>query len=154
MITPNQLKKHRRRTVTLAGGMEIRLRAPSIRRVLSRHDLDPAAVKAMILAGKGLKDEPAAVIRARDADYYAFLLCLLCDAAVSPRLVLTEVEEADDAICVELLTDGEQDRLSAVITSMMGMVPGDLEVIAPFRDSTDAGETSGEVAHDAGSTGA
>lgn len=147
-----KLAAQRIRTVTI-DGVEFRLRRPDIRRFLLKYGehIQPS-LQRVILSQRVLREAPetytAKQLQAEHADFYDFVCLCICDACLTPKLVMAQAEADADptgsTIWIQELTERDVlDQLGPPAMELLNLSMEDARTVAPFRESADA-DASGE----------
>lgn len=134
-------------------GVEFAFRPISLRRCLADNLLDPASYLLSITAAEGLNVTDHERRVAEVGDERAFETVLICDASVNPKITPTDPGPDSDAVWIELFTEKQRAQLLTELSKYSRLQPGDVEVLAPFRDTADADDPSGAIPDNAGGAG-
>jgi hypothetical protein len=163
MSKASEFRASRRREVNLRGGVLVTLRKPDYKRLFATIPLEPALFARLWARGnpdaKLTDEERALIAAAHDADLRDLALATICECAIeervkqadgtfitTPRFYLTyEQAEAEGGLCVHDIDPDDHDKLSTAIMELEGVSKAQLEAVAPFPESPNAGTPGQEV---------
>ncbi len=153
MSKSKDFRAKRQKAVTLRDGTVVTLRRPDLRHMFDMFGLEPAEIaRVWAKPSDSSADLPPAERRkladARFTDKTDLARAMICECALSPLFYMDRAEaDENDGLCATDLDTEDLDRLSEATNELLGVTRRQMNALAPFPESADAGTAGQPLEH-------